>query len=148
MAATASMPVAVIMQRRAPTHPWAEDSWSAVGVVPHAGTRHGVVTLNSSTERDTYLVPGLTLELYRDQHEGYFENCMAPEAKVFVMWRMQDGRAMPVHVSASYVEGTRMFDSGEPADGVMMPAEIHAWLIDYLARNYEPPVRKGRAAHG
>lgn len=148
MAPVASMPVAVIMQRRSPTHPWAQDAWSAVGVVPDCANSAGVVTLASSAERDTYLVPGLVLELYRDQHEGYFENCIAPEAKVFVMWRMEDGRAMPVRVSVSYVEGTRMFDSGEPADGVMMPAEIHAWLIDYLARHYEPPVRKGRAAHG
>lgn len=148
MAATASMPVAVIMQRRAPTHRWAEDAWSAVGVVPYAGAERSVVVLGSSPERDTYLVPGLDLELYRDEHEGYFENCIAPESKVFVKWRMLDGRAMPVQVSVSYVDGTRMFDSGEPADGVAMPAEIQAWLVDYLANNYEPPVRKGRARHG
>ena len=148
MAATASLPVAVIMQRRASTHPWAEETWSAVGVVPFAHDGRGVVTLASSPARDTYLVPGLQLELYRDEHEGYFENCVAPEAKVFVMWRMLDGKAMPVRVTASYVEGTRMLDSGEPADGVLMPAEIHAWLASYLAENYEPPVRKGRARHG
>ncbi|MFD2368164.1 DUF3305 domain-containing protein [Pseudoduganella sp. GCM10020061] len=148
MGATATLPIAVIMERRAPTHPWAGDAWSAVGVVPFGGAGRQVVTLASSPARETYLVPGLTLELYRDEHEGYFENCIAPESKVFVMWRMIEGRAMPVHVSASYVEGTRMFDSGEPADGVRMPPEIHAWLSDYLVDNYEPPVRKGRARHG
>lgn len=148
MGVVASLPIAVIMQRRAPTHPWAEDAWSAVGVVPFARAGQGVVTLASSPARDTYLVPGLQLELYRDEHEGYFENCVAPESKVFVMWRMVDGRAMPVRVSCSYVEGTRMFDSGEPADGVAMPPEIHAWLASYLAEHYEPPVRKGRERHG
>ncbi|HEU4852385.1 MAG TPA: DUF3305 domain-containing protein [Telluria sp.] len=148
MGATATMPVAVIMQRRASTHPWAGDTWGAVGVVPYSGAVREVLTLVSAPERDTYMVPGLDLELYRDEHEGYFENCMAPEAKVFVKWRMEDGRAMPVQVSVSYVDGTRMFDSGEPADGVAMSAEIQAWLVDYLANNYEPPVRKGRARHG
>ena len=54
---------------------------------------------------------------------------------------------MPVRASVSYVEGTRMFDSGENADGVAMPAEIHAWLVDYLRTNYEPKPRRGRG-HG
>ena len=30
----ASMPIAVIMQRRALQHRWADEAWSAVGVVP------------------------------------------------------------------------------------------------------------------
>ena len=148
MAATATLPVAVIMQRRTPTHPWASEAWGAIGVVPDDGACQEVVTLAYSPARETYLVPGLTLELHRDEHEGYFANCTAPEAKVFVMWRMVEGRAMPQQVSASYAEGTRMFDSGDPADGVAMAPEIHAWLADYLGKHYEPPVRRGRAGHG
>jgi hypothetical protein len=93
-------------------------------------------------------VPGLELQLHRDEHDGYYENCIAPEAKVFVMWRMEEGRAMPIKASVSYAEGTRMFDSGEHADGVAMPAEIQAWLAAYLAANYDPPVRRGRKGHG
>ena len=84
------------------------------------------------------------LELYSDENEGYFENAVAPESKVFVHWRMQDGRAMPVRASVSYVEGTRMFDSGESADGVDMPAEIQVWLADYLREHYQPKPRRGR----
>jgi hypothetical protein len=72
---------------------------------------------------------------------------MAPESKVFVLWRMQEGRAIPVRASVSYSEGTRMFDSGENADGVTMPAEIHAWVAGYLNEHYQPKPRRGRQ-HG
>ena len=143
----ASMPIAVIMQRRTVAHRWADEAWAAVGVVPDRGNLPPLQVLGESTERDYYLVSGLELELHTDEHDGYYENCMAPESKVFVLWRMEEGRAMPVRASVSYVEGTRMFDSGESADGVTMPAEIYAWLAGYLREHYQPKPRRGRQ-HG
>lgn len=143
-----SMPIAVLMQRRVVKHRWAEDeAWSAVGVVPDRGDLPRVKELSRTPERDYYLVSGLELELYPDENEGYYENCVAPESKVFVLWRMLDGRAMPVRASVSYVEGTRMFDSGENADGVTMPAEVYTWLATYLRQHYQPKPRRGRQ-HG
>ena len=143
-----SMPVAFIMQRRAVMHKWgAMDSWSAVGVVPDRGGLAALQMLSESEERDYYLVSGIELELYTDENEGYYENIMAPDSKVFVLWRMADGRAMPARASVSYVEGTRMFDSGEDADGVTMPAEIYQWVASYLRDNFTPRPRKGRQ-HG
>lgn len=143
-----SMPVAFIMQRRAVMHKWgAMDSWSAVGVVPDRGGLAALQMLSESAERDYYLVSGIELELYTDENEGYYENIMAPDSKVFVLWRMVDGRAMPALASVSYVEGTRMFDSGEDADGVTMPAEIYQWVASYLRDNFTPRPRKGRQ-HG
>ena len=142
----AQLPIGVIMQRRSLDNAWLGEAWSAVGVVPHAGPAAVVQMLVASAERDTYLVPGLRLELFPDEDEGYFENAMAPEPKVFVKWRMDDGRAMPVLASVSYAEGTRMFDSGEAADGVPMAGEIHAWLLAYLNVHYQP--RSRRRGHG
>jgi hypothetical protein len=142
-----SMPIAVLMQRRSVRHLWADEAWAAVGVVPDRGDLQPVQMLSQSPERDYYLVSGLELELYSDENEGYYENAVAPESKVFVLWRMQDGRAMPVRASVSYVEGTRMFDSGEDADGVDMPAEVYSWLASYLREHYQPKPRRGRQ-HG
>lgn len=143
----ASLPIAVIMQRRTVAHPWADDAWAAVGVVPDSGKLAPLVPLFSTKESESYLVSGLRLDLYPDENDGYFENWVAPAPKVFVMWRMQDDRAMPLQASVSYAEGTRMLDSGDPADGVAMPPEIHAWLAQYLERHYEPRQRRGRQ-HG
>ena len=143
----ASMPIAVIMQRRVLHHRWATESWAAVGVVADAGGLPPVQPLTHSAESESYLVSGLELTLYPDENEGYFENSIAPEAKVFIKWRMEGERAMPVQASVSYEEGTRMFDSGESADGVAMPAEIQAWLSEYLRAYYVPRTRRGRG-HG
>jgi len=143
-----SMPIAVLMQRRTLQHRWADEAWAAVGIVPDRGNLPQVQVLSESAERDYYLVSGLELELYPDENEGYYENCVAPESKVFVMWRMEEGRAMPVRASVSYVEGTRMFDSGENADGVAMPAEVYTWLAGYLRQHYQPRPRGRGRQHG
>jgi hypothetical protein len=141
------MPIAVIMQKRHVDSPWTQESWAAVAVVPDQGNLPPVQQLIWSDTTESYLVSGLTLELYRDENDGYFENWVAPEPKVFVLWRMQDERAIPVHASVSYMEGTRMLDSGESVDGVPMPGEIQLWLGKYLQEHYKPVPRKGRQ-HG
>jgi hypothetical protein len=140
------MPIAVIMQRRAVQHRWADESWAAVGAVSDIGGRIAADTTIRAQDAEYYLVRGLQLELYPDENDGYFENWVAPEPKIFVMWRMQEQRALPVAASVSYGEGTRMLDSGECADGVPMPADVHAWLGQYLHAHYEPPKRGRR--HG
>lgn len=143
----ASMPIAVIMQRRTVDHRWVDTVWEAAGVVSNLDGIDRVQTLHRTEQSEAYLVPGLQLELHPDENDGYFENWAAPAPKVFVMWRMQDERAMPVVASASYGEGTRMLDSGERADGVAMPQDIHAWLTGYLRTHYQPRPRRGRE-HG
>lgn len=140
----ASMPIAVIMQRRRIHHRWTEDTWAAIAVVPDPGELPLLQPLACADDQEAYLVSGLRLDLYPDEIDGYFENWAAPEPKVFVLWRMQDGRAMPLQASVSYGEGTRMFDSGDSADGVMMSGEIHAWLADFLRQHYEPRPSRGR----
>jgi hypothetical protein len=143
----AKMPIAVIMQRRTIQHRWVDTVWAAVGVVPDSGNLAPVQPLSWTPERESYLVSGLQLELYPDENDGYFENWAAPEPKVFVMWRMQQERAMPIVASVSYGEGTRMLDSGESADGVAMPGEIYVWLTHYLQKHYQPRQHRGRQ-HG
>ncbi|GAC1410040.1 MAG: hypothetical protein NVSMB6_10270 [Burkholderiaceae bacterium] len=140
-----SMPVAVLMQRRALQHRWVSEAWSVLAVVSNPA---GVVreqTIRDTPESQVYLVPGLELTLYPDENDGYFENWIAPSPKVFVTWHLQAGRAMPVAVSVSYSEGTRMLDSGDCSDGVAMPADIHEWLGAYLQAHYQPrePRKRG-----
>jgi hypothetical protein len=136
------------MQRRMLQHRWAEDSWAAIAVMKDDGKVPRVQPLGKDAERESYLVTGLKLELFPDDHESYHENWQAPSPKVFVAWRMDEGRAMPQRASVSYIDGTRMFDSGESADGVMMPPDIHAWLGKYLSEHYTPPEPGGERRHG
>ena len=148
MALIASLPIAVVMQRRKVSHPWAEDAWAAIAVMRDAASAPAVQPISCEPERQSWLVSGLALELYQDDNEAYHENWIAPSPKVFVAWRMQDGQAVPQRASVSYIDGTRMFDCGEPADGVPMPPDIHAWLGNYLRLHYTPPEPGGERRHG
>lgn len=135
------MPIAVVMKKRRLNNRWIDHAWSAAAVIPDLGNLPPIQQLSQSEHEESFLVPGLKLELYPDENDGYFENWAAPEPKVFVLWRMQDERAMPAVASVSYAEGTRMLDSGENADGVLMPPDIHAWLGTYLKQHYRPRPR-------
>lgn len=135
------MQIAVVMKKRKLNNRWIDHAWSAAAVVRDPGSLPPIQPLSWSEDEESYLVPGLKLALYPDENEGYFENWAAPEPKVFVMWRMQEERAMPVLASVSYAEGTRMLDSGESADGVLMPPDIHAWIGIYLKQHYRPSPR-------
>lgn len=143
----AEMPIGVIMQRRAVNYLWADHVWSVAAVRPYPKAPKAVQIIEQTPSLQTYLISGLALTLHRDENDGYFENWVAPEPKVFVMWQLEQDMAMPVIASVSYGEGTRILDSGESADGVVMAHEIHAWLGDYLRLHYHPRPRRGRE-HG
>jgi hypothetical protein len=149
----ARLPIAVLMQRRQPSHPWAEPTWEAVAVLaqpaaqPAPDAAPSILLRRQSGDAEICLTSGLALELFPDENDGYFENWVAPQPKVFLMWRVQQDDPVPVIASVSYAEGTRMLDSGEAAGGVAMPPDIHAWLGEYLRAHYTPPAQ-GRRRHG
>lgn len=147
MSTLGAFPIAVLMQRQRLQNPWIDECWHAIAVTAAEGADHGheaALAIKDAGGIDDYVAGGLALELFADEDEGYFENWAAPEPKVFILWRMECGRAVPVRASVSYAEGARMLDSGESVDGVAMPREIHAWLGEYLRMHYRPPARRGR----
>ncbi len=140
-------PVRIIMQRRALRNRWADEVWEVHGVLAgEAEETLGVEPILSSETLSQYLVKGFYLELFRDEAEGYYLNVSAPAPKVFVMWRKEDGQAMamPVLVTASYHEAARGMDSNEHVDAVPMPAEIFAWVGEFVEVNYWPEAKKQR----
>lgn len=135
----ASLPIAVVMERRMLRHRWADEAWSAIAVVADpGGMKLQQQDLSLRSTQQWHLINGLQLELHPDENDGYYENWIAPAPKVFVLWRMHGDRGLPVAASVSYVEGARMLDSGESADGVAMSPDIHGWLGDYLRHHYRP----------
>lgn len=144
MSCMGAFPISVLMERRTGVHRWVDEVWCVQSVVAGHAEQLPSQDLqflppplpNHASEQQRYLVSGLMLELHPDENDGYFENWAAPEPKVFVLWRMQEARAIPVLASVSYAEGARMLDSGEAVDGVAMPPAIHAWLGDYLLMHY------------
>ena len=134
--------IAVVMQRRAIQNRWADHVWEPLGVLPGFDEGGAPRLLVDETGMQQWLHPGLKLVLHRDECEGYYLNVSSEHAKVFVLWRMDEAQAIPVEVTVSTEEGGRWLDGGHSVDGVPMPAEIYAWVGEYVEKNYRPEPKK------
>lgn len=133
--------VAIVMQRRAIENRWQNEVWEPLGVLPDASseTAHRIVERPGVTQ---WVYPGLEIALNRTEAEGYFHNVSAAEPRVFVLWRMEEDRAVPQYVTVSYDEASRWMDGGENVDSVSMPAELRRWVGEFVAQNYRPQPKK------
>ena len=137
-----SIPIAVVMQRRALQNRWQSEAWEPVGViVNHAGTGAPSLLVEEGGVAQ-WLHAGFELKLFRDEAEGYYLNVSSDQPRVFVMWRMEEGLAVPKFVTLSYNEAGRLMDGGEQVDTVDMPAELMAWVGGYVEENYRPEQKK------
>lgn len=134
------------MERRSVANKWVSEHWEAIGVVPQPGGADLPRRIRADAVSEQWLHPGLRLELLRDEAENYLLNVTAPEPRVFVLWRREEGeRPRPVLVTASYGAAAGLMDAGEQVDGVPMPADIRDWVLDFARHHYRPPEkRKGR----
>jgi hypothetical protein len=135
-----SFAIAVVMQRRAAQSRWVDCIWEPHGVVPDPGGEARLLRADGALAQ--WLHPGFKLVLHRDETEGYYLNVSAPQPRVFVLWRMEDDKALPLDVTVSSEEGGRWLDGGHSVDGVAMPAAIFAWVGDYVEKNYRPQPKK------
>ena len=133
--------IAVVMQRRAVQNRWIDCVWEPWGVL--ASEERGVPRLLLDDQGIMqWLHPGFTLALHRDEAEGYYLNVSGPAPSVFVLWRMDEERGLPLEVTVSSEEAGRWLDGGHSVDRVAMPAEIFAWVGDYVEHNYRPVPQK------
>ena len=133
-----SIPVAIVMQRRDLHNRWQSEAWEPLGVVLNhvsGGEPSRLVEEGGITQ---WLFPGFELRLFRDETEGYYLNVSSNEPRIFVMWRMDAGLAVPQFVTVSYNEAGRLMDGGEQVDTVPMPAEVMAWVGGYVEEHYRP----------
>jgi hypothetical protein len=136
-----TFPVSIVMQRRAIQHRWQSDVWEPVAVRP--GTEEGAPRLLADTPAATrWLYPGMEIMLRVADADGYFLNVSTSEPCVFVLWRMEGERAVPAHLTVSYSEASSWMDGGEEVDRVPMPPDLHAWVSDFVVKNYRPQPKK------
>ncbi|HEX6319005.1 MAG TPA: DUF3305 domain-containing protein [Burkholderiales bacterium] len=139
---TSTRRVAVVMQRRAIRNRWQNEVWEPLGVLAEpvqAGAPRQIV---DQPELAQWLYPGFEIVLRRAEAEGYFHNVSTASPKVFVLWRMEDARAVPHYVTVSYDEASRWMDGGASVDGVAMPADMVGWVRAFVERNYRPEPKK------
>ena len=139
-----SFPIAVVMQRRAARSRWADYLWEPHGVIADPGGEARALREDGADLQ--WLHPGFQLVLHKDEHEGYYLNVSAPQPRVFVLWRMEERGgadfALPLDVTVSSDEAGRWLDGGHSVDGVAMPAQVFAWVGDYVEKNYRPEPKK------
>jgi len=140
--------VAVVMEREANPNRWEAWRFRLVDVVPHEqafGSAARVLRDDGKVQQTLH--PNFTLELFRDEAEGYLLNVTSGAPVWFVMWRVDDddpSRAWPETVSVSYTEAGRWLDAQERVDNVPLPADGIAWLQAYADEHYRPEPKKRR----
>lgn len=149
---------------------WQPWRWQLADVVPQAqlpavprrdappGSPATAVPIEPETDADPAAAPGpahwlfphFPVTLYRDDAEGYFLNLSAPQPCFWVMWRLPESGAAdalpePQVVTLSYHDAGRWLDAQERVDQVPAPAEVVAWLADFVNAHYQPePKRRKR----
>jgi hypothetical protein len=134
--------IAVVMQRRAVQSRWVDHAWEPLGVLPGFAEADAPRLLVDEPGVQQWLYPGHKLVLHRDECEGYYLNVSSEHPKVFVLWRIDEERAIPVEVTVSSEEAGRWLDGGHSVDSVAMPVEIYAWTGEYVEHNYRPEPKK------
>ncbi len=130
MTARPSIEVAVIMRRERIDNRWQPWRWVLDDVVPQqAAFGKDARILHRSDDEVRWLHPGFTVELFRDDAEGYYLNVTTPAPCWFVLWRMdeegaagEEPIARPAMVSLSYHDAGRWLDAQETVEQVPAPA--------------------------
>ncbi|HSV69748.1 MAG TPA: DUF3305 domain-containing protein [Methylibium sp.] len=146
-----ALQLAVVIEREKSPNRWEDWRFRIVEVLPdEAGFGPSPRLLRDDGKLSRWLHPGLKLELFRDEGEGYFLNLTSGAPVWFVMWRIDDAdpsRAWPEIVSVSYNEAGRWLDAQERVDNLPLPPDVAAWLQAYTDEHYKPePKQRKRPA--
>ena len=145
-----SVQVAVIMRRVRQSNRWQPWRWELAEVVAHEpGFGDQPRRLVQSEDEELWLHPALTVELFRDEAEGYYLNATTEAPAWFVLWRMDDSPnvdaepiARPEIVTLSYNEAARWLDAQETVEQVPAPADIIEWMRAFAEEHYVPEPRR------
>jgi len=147
--------VAVVMRREriaGPMSRWQTWRWVLAEVVLHEegfGTEPRLLYKNEDEER--WLHPGLPVQLFADDAEGYVLNLTTAAPCWFVLWRMAEEAALaeepiarPVMVSLSYHDAGRWLDAQETVEQVAAPVAVVQWLQAFVDEHHvlEPKRRQ------
>jgi hypothetical protein len=147
-----SIEVAVIMRRERTANRWQPWQWVLEDVVPQEspfGSQPRLLLKSDDQER--WLHPGFTVELFRDDAEGYYLNVTTPAPCWFVLWRMEEQASVadepiprPAMVSLSYHDAGRWLDAQEAVEQVPAPPQVIEWMRAFAEEHYriEPKKRK------
>jgi hypothetical protein len=142
MVETSRRTVAVVMQCRAVENRWQSEVWEPSGVLSNYEGAAEPRVLVEHPGLKQWLYPGLEIVVRKSEAEGYYHNVSSAEPSVFILWRIENARAVPQYVTVSYDEASRWMDGGESVDRVAMPADLFAWVGEFVEQNYRATPKK------
>src|SRR5258708_38862272 len=88
--------VAVVMERTPLADKrWQSEKWEPIGVVPDSSEPGAAPRALAENEaRAQWLHPGVELELFHDEAEGYYLNLSSQKPFVFVNWPIEQRRGL------------------------------------------------------
>ena len=150
MADRPGIDVAVVMRKVRTASAWQPWRWELADVVPQeASFGSEPRRLHQDDRGESWLHPGLRVELFRDEAEGYYLNVTTPAPCWFVLWRMEEEPGLaaepvprPIIATLSYNEAARWLDAQETVEQVPAPADIVAWMREFAQEHYEAEPKK------
>jgi Protein of unknown function (DUF3305) len=148
----ASLPLGIIVERRAVDNPWIDHNWRSVAVIAGARAQSPFDAWTLVRQGDGWVqfhAGTLTLELFPKETEGYKVNLSQHPPRLYIVLRKEeegrcDHEVVPFLVTASPYEAQDYLDSGEDqVDAVPMPDGVVAFVQDFITRHHvDEPFRK------
>jgi hypothetical protein len=134
------MHVAVLMEKKPSTHPWANFTYQAIGVIVRESEEEKTVSrVYQSDGVEHFLVTGMSLRLFMDECESYYHNLMSPEPGCFIVAEQpEDDEEMPLPylVSLSFDEVHAYLEGDEQVYSVAIPPALYRWAEAYVLTHY------------
>ena len=142
------MSLGVVMCRKKSSHPWADYSYSAIGVVAVEHDHDNPVRqIYKDDEVTHFLFSGLLLRLHVDECESYYHNLMSPEPGCFIVASEPEdssGMPEPYLVSLSFDEVHAYLEGDEQIFSVEIPRKLYQWAEAYILTHYVAVKKKKR----
>ena len=130
--------LAVVMERRSIDNRWQSEVWQPVAVVDDVSSIGEMGPISDRDGVQQWVFRGLQLTLRQEEAEGYYLNISTQEPRVFVMWRLDDDRAVPQQISASYNDACTWMDAGAQVDSFAMPPDLYDVVSAFARQHYRP----------
>jgi len=144
-----TLPVGVVVERRAIDHPWADHRWMPVAVIPGAPAEAAWREIAHGEGWVQFHAATLPVTLHRKETEAYLVNLADSPPSVYVVLRPNDEddegpELTVVDATVSPYEAQDYLDSGEDiVKRVDMPEPMMAWLQAFIdAHHVDEPFRK------
>jgi hypothetical protein len=138
------------MRRERLDNRWQPWRWVLAEVVPHEpafGREPRLLLSNDNEQR--WMHPAFTVELFRDDAEGYYLNATTAAPCWFVLWRMEEQATVanepiprPAMVTLSYHDAGRWLDAQETVEQVPAPPDVVEWMRSFVEEHYVPEPKK------